>query len=546
VGKLKRQTRFGGDRLSGAALAFVLFAVTLAAYAFLVSQQRNFDGPLHDAMRVARGEVDPTPRHPLYTYVGLPFYRLWRAIGYSGDAAYPLQVLNAFCGALGVCGLLVFLKGSFGRTGLAGLVATGYAFSYGYWYFTEDAFHNVSALVPVVWSLPMLRAVSRARGAGRRALLAGGLGFLSTLAVLGSQEHLLFALAMLTALALSDRRWHERIGAVASYLGVLGGCLLLAYAVMAVRVARCGDASCVYGWLRPYGGALLPMYGTLSLDRIRPAVWSFFAAIVPLTRGAGIPQPADGAVAPARFLIELALASAAVSLSLGAFWFWLRRKRVWREHREVVVLSVTWLVMHVPANVWLEPANPEHWIAPLVAVLVLVAAGCDAWLSWTGAGTARGMGLLGGGVVLLIFVANLTQAIWPDHARPNPDILMAQCAASHMGDADLLVSPVWDWTLYMPAEGKRGLSLPEFSLTRVGRNPDSWRLLAELNQVIGATETDGGRALLVDMLAYGPAEWAWIEANLGLQPDDVRRYQLELAFVCRGEKVWHIAGRERW
>ena len=288
----------------------------------------------------------------------------------------------------------------------------------------------------------------------------------------------------------------------------------------------------------------MPMYGALSLDRIPVAVWSFVAAIVPLSRGAGLPRPAGAMLTPARLLTQLAFTGTAVTLAAGAFWLSLRRKRIWRGHGEVVLLCAAWLTVRVPANIWLEPGNPEHWITPLVPVLILVAAGYDAWLSGKSTGSARRIGWLCGSAVLVVTLANLTQAIWPDHHRPNPDILMAQCVAAQMGDDDLVVSPMWDWTLYMPAEAKRHLSLPEFSLSRVGRYPNSQRLLSQLDSVIADIETGGGRALLVDVLAYEPGQWTWIETNLGLRLEEVHSYRLELAFVCRGERVWRIAGRE--
>jgi len=522
-------------------LGLLLFVVLFLVFASLVSQQRDRDGPLQDTERVTNGQIDPSARHILYTCIGVPYYRLWRQLGYTGDAAYPLQLLNAVSGALGATGSFVFFVRLVGKPHLALLLASAYAFSYGHWYFTEDVFYNVFTFVPLIWSLPLLHTAATTSNLRRRLILALGLAGLSTAAILGTQEHALFVGVILCGLLLnpSTVSWKARLLSAAGYGLGIAVLLLPAYATLASRVACCKDLECVVNWLRPYG-MLLPMYGVFSWDRIPAAIRSFLATIVPLGRGMALRQLATGIITPGKLLPQSALAATLFSLFATSVLLLMHRKLVWRNHRYTLLLSVVWILLYTPAIIWLDPFGPERWTVPLIPVLMLVATCFDIVTSSLVPQNLRRVDVVGGIVVLLIFLSNLTQAIWPDHHDPNPEILAAQYAATQMSGDDVMISPVWDWTAYLESQGHRTLSLLTLSLYDNGRNPDPDRLLRELDQVIINTQTAGGRVFLVDVFVYGPSEWAWITQNSGLCLEHFARYQLQPAWEFNGEQVWLI------
>jgi hypothetical protein len=518
-----------------------LFVVAAIICLSFFSQQRNADGPLQDIARVTEGQVDRNARHILYTLLGVPYYGLWRGLGYAQDAAQPLQVLNAVCGAFGVVGLFVFLFRLTGNRGLSLLLAAVYAFSYAYWYYVEDVFYNIVSLTPVIWSLVLLDDAQRISDLRRRAGKALVLALLGAVAVLGSQEHLLSVVVLACGLLLSKVAvsWKIRLSTLAVYLTGLASIVLLVYAALSYWLGGCRDLGCFTAWLQPYD-TLWPMFGALAWDRVPWAGFSFLAAIVPLNRGMALRSLVKGTITPGKLLPQFSLLAILVSLFLTATLLIVHRRRLWREQRSTVLLSLVWICLYVPANVWLDPYNPERWIVVLIPVVVLAALAWNAML--VSKPKLRPVGALGlTSVALLVFMANLSQAIWPDHYEPNPDILAAQYAATQMTEADILISPRWDWTMYLESEGRRSLGLPWLSLQVAGRDPDPELLLAELDRRIAAAEAAGGRAFMVSAAGYTQSDWAWITENLGLRPEDLDGYEKVLAWDFDGEHVWQVS-----
>lgn len=90
-------------------VGILLFVALFVIDALLPSQQRNMDGCWTQSRH--QGISDAKLSHILYTILGVPYFQLWRILGYPGDAAYPLIMLNALCAAFGICGFYLFLKG---------------------------------------------------------------------------------------------------------------------------------------------------------------------------------------------------------------------------------------------------------------------------------------------------------------------------------------------------------------------------------------------------------------------------------------------------
>lgn len=522
----------------------LLFVTVLALFVLFPSQQRNSDGPLQDIARITAGQIDPGARHFLYSIVGVPYYKLWRWAGYAGDAAYPMQLLNAVCGALGALGIYVFFRQISRRSAVGLLAALAYACSYGYWCFTADVFYNVFTLVPVIWSLPLLYAAVHTPQPRRRLILALSLAFLTALAVAGTQEHLLFLLVVAAGLLLpSDEdtaSFRSRVQVALVYLVVAAGSVLLINLVAASVLGGCRSLSCIAAWIRPYGEVMIPMYGQISPERIPAAMQSFLATIVPLWRGLALRDLAHNVITPDRLVGQLALAGSLLILIVTLGTLVVSGKSIYRERRFLLLLCIIWLAVYTPPIIWLDPFGPERWILPLVPAFVLVYLAYEVFARRASQAVFRWIPPAITLVVLLICLSNFTLAIWPDFRHPNPDILAARYAATQMTESDILISPRWDWSLYLESEKRQAVNLPTFSLAVGGRVPDPEKLLQAIDRQIAHAHASGGRAFVVDFSAYTDADWLWIRQNTGLGPEHFRRYPLQLAWQDGNVRVWQI------
>lgn len=127
-----------------AALAGVAFAV------YLLTLTHNFtDG--EDALRYVRNitigeDLWRFGNHLLFNAVGMGWYGLWRALGYSGDALLPMQVLSAASAGISVA-LVAWLGRRIGLTRpLALSAAAGTAVSSSFWAY---------AVLPDTYALPI-------------------------------------------------------------------------------------------------------------------------------------------------------------------------------------------------------------------------------------------------------------------------------------------------------------------------------------------------------------------------------------------------------
>lgn len=519
----------------------VLFVALFLIYAAFPSQQRNFDGPLQDIQAITTGTSNTGSRHFLYTYIGVPYYRLWRALGYTADAAQPMLLLNAFCAVIGICGFYVFLRHLELDVFWAVLLALVYAFSYGYWTFTTDVFYNTFATVPLLWSLPVLLKVSHVSLSRKRVGLSFVLAVLGVLAILATQEHILFVLVVIIGLLTSQIpvTLKARLTSVAVYLGVLLILLMPLYILRAIQVNHCVNVRCVVTWLRPYG-ELIPMYQTFAWDRIPAAAWSLLATIVPLWRGMALQELARGVITPAKILPQWALLFTVLVFGSTGITLLLQYKTVWKQYRYLLILCIAWLSIYIPPIIWLDPYGPERWIVPLAPILTLIAVAISLQKISEKGSRRIIVSVFSVVVVATIASANFAQEIWPNYKIPNRNIAAAQIAAGQMGIDDIIISPRWDWTLYLEVQNRKAIGLVDLSMRIAGQEPDSRKLLASLDSHIQEAKTNGGRVFLVDVFSYTPADWIWIEQNTGLRPEHFDKYPRVAAWQFEGEQIWEI------
>jgi hypothetical protein len=81
---------------------------------------------------------DADPNHLLFKAIDWPNYRLWSALGYSGDATVPMQLVSVTASLVSVY-LVYRIALRVGAPPLMALAAAGWtAFSYGFWVYSVE------------------------------------------------------------------------------------------------------------------------------------------------------------------------------------------------------------------------------------------------------------------------------------------------------------------------------------------------------------------------------------------------------------------------
>jgi hypothetical protein len=489
---------------------------------------------------VTQGRVDPTARHFLYTLIGVPYFKLWQALGYGGEATWPLQVLNAVLGAAGVVILAASLWQITANPEVSAYVSLAFGFSYGYWYFLADTWYNVLGIAFVAlagWLF--LRHV----GTGHRPQRSRTRGILSVLAISGaialaimtSQEHVVSAVALgigLLAFAPADAAIYA---AGTSFFTSIG------YLVFAWGIAGVRSVSGLVAWLVSYAPVQPTSYMSFDARHFARSVLSFLATIIPSGRGLGLRRLFNGSPDASKLLPQLSLLVLLVLASFLAVGAIRNRAQIWRRHGRLVLVATLWFGLCALFTVWSDPFGPERWLVAMIPLAYLVAIVLESFYVAAGAWQAIAR-QLSVGTVLLLLLANWTGAIVPDHHLSNPLLDQAVCSSQRMTERDIIISPGWDFTRYLDSVAPHldYVQLIHLSAIEVGRTPDRTRFRSVVDELVDRVRAGGGRTYLVDVFGYNAGDWEMVEWNTGLIPADFERYQKKLAWTCEGARVWEI------
>jgi hypothetical protein len=541
----------------------------LVAYASFPSQQRHWDGAIQDAASVTQGRVDPAARHFLYTLVGVPYFEVWKALGYPGDATWPLQVLNAVLGATGVVILAASLWQITNNLPVSAYVSLAFGFSYGYWYFLADTWYNVLGIALVALAGWLLlrhmgvgfrtRRPSPSRGV-RSVLSVLSISAAITLAIMTSQEHVVSALALgigLLLLPLSGtntsarhplpatgygRGRRQRLVDAAIYAAGTGFFTGMAYLLFAWWAAGVRSLSDMAAWLVSYAPVQPTSYMSFDARHFTRGLLSFVSTLVPSSRGLGLRRLLAGSPDAAKLLPQLALLLTLGMASLLAVAAIRNRRQIWRRHGPLVLTAVLWFLLCAVFAIWSDPFGPERWLVAIIPLAYLAAIVLDSLYVTAARAWRTAARWLSVGVVLTLFLANLTAAIALDHRLPNPLLEQATCCSRRMTSDDVIISPSWDFTRYLDflAPHLEYVQLMHLSASEIGRTPDRMQFRSVVDDLIRQARAGGGRAYLVDVFGYDAGEWQMVEWNTGLVPADFERYHRQLAWTCEGARVWEI------
>src|SRR5215212_11423499 len=138
------------DRQAG--VPMVLFLLSLAIYLTTLTQVHTFDALSYVTSVERKPWTDVFhPHHLAYGPLGVLALHAGRALGYTGGAALPMQMVNALAGALGVALFYTIARRLTRRADVAMAVALLLGGGYAYWYYAvEIEVYTVATLFLIV------------------------------------------------------------------------------------------------------------------------------------------------------------------------------------------------------------------------------------------------------------------------------------------------------------------------------------------------------------------------------------------------------------
>jgi hypothetical protein len=421
-------------RPADAIVPAALFVGAACLYLATLTQVHTFDA-LSYVTSVERKPWQEVfhPHHLAYGPLGVLAQAAGRALGYTGGAALPMQIVNALAGALGVALLYRVVRDITQRSDAALAAALLLGTSYAYWYYAvEIEVYTVAALLLIV-CLGVMARIAAEGPHGPSARRRAWLGLAQAGAVLFHQTNVFLCVPILV-LAISDlraARGGPALRAWGLYALTLGAGVALPYLWVGFGVSHFATLGAFQDWLTEYartgwwGGPLsasrLGMLATGLAQTLTPegGGWAWLALALigcgALLRGSRDAQAAhpEGATPGRPDRAALALSLAVWLAVYGSFFFW-----------------------------W-EPDNIEFWIASLPAALTLLALALRRARPWRAA-------LLAITVAAGLGWANYGAIERRGDAATDLQRVVARALAERSSKADLLVIPDGLQELYLP------------------------------------------------------------------------------------------------
>ncbi len=447
-----------------------LFGAALIVYLATLTRVHAFDA-LSYVTSVERKPWDAVlfPHHLAYGPIGKLALAAGSALGYTGGAALPMQLVSAVAGAMGVALFFMVTRRISKRPDLALVAAMLLGATYSYWYFAvETDVYALSTLCVLIWLDRLIRLIEQP---ARRNVIA--LALAHSAALLLHQAHILL-LAPLTIVLLAQRGPDSRMNPA--------------------TLAR-------LWWPYPITGALavgLPYLGAALASGFRS--WNEFSAWISgyaqigwwggatgESRLAGIAEGLSDTLAqPDGGLVGLLLLGLAV----------LCLRRVRGSRNTIGIAMLTWLAVYAAFFIWWEPDNIKFWIASLPPALILLVLGLRHERIW-GASAWMALGIVG-------LIATINYDTLRRQGDPATDLqrVIARELGVRSGPADLLLVPDGMQELYLPyyESHDNQISLNQ-ALIEAGNWPAACRLVqARIDTSLHA----GATALIADQALHPP------------------------------------------
>lgn len=299
------------------------------------------------------------PHHLIYTFLGRLIFLWGKAHGATWDGLVTLQFFDIMTGTLGILiGFHLLVRETNDRP-IALLSALGMAFSFSYWYFSTTPGVRIFATVTPLLTWYILTYLKK-----MPPIFGWLIGLAHGFAVLGHQTNLLLVPAFLGGiLLLKEKSIWERLRAGLYYLMALIISTLGAYAFVGRYIYFRKTYADWLWWVFSYfhvsqwGGHLQ----AAGFERGKFAMMQSFLAKSLQYK----PISEFFTFGSARIIFQYSLL---VLLCLLLF----RLKYYWNHYRQVVWVSVVWLLAFVPFFIWWEPWNIEFWVSSTVPCWILM------------------------------------------------------------------------------------------------------------------------------------------------------------------------------
>lgn len=527
----------GSGSLSRLASWLGLGLVVFCVYLLTASQQYDAD-VLGELRSINHLDVSsPDPAHMLYVRMGVPFYRLWLAAGYRGDALTPMQILNAFFGAGTIMLFALALRHLRVRWQLILLMSSAVAFSYAFWTHTVDAFFIIPAAFFAITALTCAFYLSSARSPGRRGILVMLLGGSLGLAVLSYQANLALIPALLAASWPTPRKdiapYVKNWLAAAVIASLIAGSAWLGQAVTSGGIRE--PQGLIAWFLSGHGGMKEGLWRREGVNLLTTMPIAWIATILPVYEGLGLHSLLRGILSPDRLSAQLALGILGLTL-LFATLVIVRRPSLLRS--KAVLTAALWFLLPGVAVTWFDPAEVKLWLIPMFGFWMVLAFTLSS--SGQNDGQRRGVTLLVSTLALLIAVGNFLIPVWPNHRHPSANLAAAQQAVKYLKPTDVIFSAGFDWTGYLDYVSDEVRS---YSLLWVAQTYGKQSVKPFLEREILATWQQGGRVFVVDYFKPNTRQvWEeWITPFTSLTPDDLDDYERTAAWQTdQGDTIWEL------
>ncbi|MDQ3929194.1 MAG: glycosyltransferase family 39 protein, partial [Chloroflexota bacterium] len=355
-------------------IAFVVFMLTATGFHTYdgISYVRDIGKPLAALF---------LPHHLVYEPTLLAMLNLWRAVGYTGYADVPGEMLSSLAGAGGLGLFFAISRRCTGSNPISILTTLALALTYGYWFYSVEVDIYVLPLfflLATAWLY--LQALSHKR---LPAYIFVFMGIAHAVGVLYHQAALLAAPAFALGIVLLPGNVAEKVRRVLLYGGALGLVVAPAYYIGGVVIAGQDSPEKFMRWANNFGqlgtwGALTPETAGNTISGTSAAIsadyWAGRALLISL-------------------LLVLALRARAATRRGGPF-AWV----LW-----------AWAGIYTLFFIWWQPEVLKFWVLVLPPALLLVVLGFE----WTALGArSRTAASVVAAVVLLALVITNAPTIW--------------------------------------------------------------------------------------------------------------------------------------
>ncbi|MBA3943961.1 MAG: hypothetical protein H0X37_05295 [Herpetosiphonaceae bacterium] len=457
--------------LSRRLVPVLLAALSLMLYLLTLTGVHTFDALSYIRDVNGRSGFFFHPHHLLYSPTGWAFWQLWRGVGYAGDAAKPLAVLNAIAGTVCGWGLYRLLLRLTGDT-WAAVVATGLLlFNYGVWFYSVET--DVYLLV-LVWLVLALTLIVELLTVPRRRTV-WALGVVVGMAALYHQANALLGLIVALAIVIAPQPSRgQKLRQFLLVTALAVGIVALGYGIAALDFYHFRSLAAIHDWMLFYvetgwwgqttRGRWTDLAAGLGTSISPEVAWPFWVGIIAILL-TGLPTAA-------------------------------------RRWPRIVAIAALWVIIYGAFFSWWEGTTIKYWIGSLMPLWFLVG------LSIAG---LRPLPIRRVGTVL--GVLGVALLAWHNWTVLQPQIdpaldLQRQFSASirtHSARDDLILSPGGIMELYLPYyEDRHNVqTLTQMMLTT---HDDGAAALGLLHEQIARALQAGYGVIMDDALFHLPPE----------------------------------------